>query len=712
MPTHKYGPFASDAGLYMSKDWHPVPVEPKSKRISVDGFTGHDGVYASAAQVRAWERDYNVNNIGLRLGHDVIGIDVDAYGERDGGSSLAALESELGPLPLTYVSTSREDGVSGIRMFRVLVSEPVNWRGKAAGGIDVISWHYRYVVCSPSIHPTTREQYFWYNQNDGGTECDVPEVSDLPMLPSIWQEFLSSDFTGVKSDKLDVDVIIDWLSLVGGGEECEVMTETLNSWSERIMTATDDGGIHDEAKDGIHALVGDAVAGHAGCMDALAGLEVVFRNARDVRGGERAREADAEWRRLIYGEVRLRRGTETLMDDPCTDEYASAESLKSMRPVNSRTGMPYDRDEKEIARRARELRLNRAAKWKVDSENVSEAPEPINCGDFMKMDIKAPRVLIDNLLPLDGNSILVAQRKAGKTTIVHNLIRAMCNDDDFLGTYPVHKPEGMKFALLDFEMHEGMLHDWLRSQNLSAAGEKMCEIFRFRGKSSSFNIMSNSAREAWAKALTGCGVEWIILDCLAPAMAANGLDENDNSSASAFLNAFDEVCKMANVCGSLVIHHMGHSSERGRGASRLRDWPDTEIHLIVDNDGQDDNGRLRPRAKRFLTGEGRLGAFDEVELSYEEESRHLFVSGGSRDEAAKEAALPAVMNFIQQHPGCSKKAALDGVAGRRTSKMQAMSDLIDDGSLCVHEGGRGSHNLYDEKVCPDSSVHPMKVKMK
>lgn len=713
--------FGKFAGVYLKNGWTPVPVEMGSKRIAVDGFTGHDGEYPAARYVMDnWNAKYGAYNIGLRLGHDVIGIDVDAYGERNGAESLANLERELGELPYTYVSTSRSDGISGIRLFRVPRGNDANWRGKAAGGIDVISWHYRYVVCEPSIHPSTGNVYAWFLEchNGGGIEfipCDVPAVADLPVLPEIWQEFLSSDFTGVKSEKLDTDVITDWLSMVGCGEPCEVISETASMWVSAVGDASDAGGIHDAVKDGIHSLLGDAVAGHAGALDELARLEQAFRNARDVRHDDRSGECDAEWRRLLYGEVRLRRGTESLCDDPCYDEYASASALKSMRPINSGTGLPYDRDEKEIARRARELRLNRAAQWRVQSESASEAPESQNGADFLEMNIPSPRVLVDDLLLLDGNTMLVAQRKAGKTTLVHNLVKSMCDDTDFLGAYPVNKPEGMKVALMDFEMQEGMLLEWLRDKiKLTKRGAASLELFRFRGKSSSFNIMSNSDREKWSKRLSDSGVEFLILDCLAPAMAANGLDENGTYEASTFLNALDEVTRMAGISGTLVVHHMGHAGERGRGASRLRDWPETEIHLIPEGQGADDNGHLRPRAKRFLAAEGRLGAFDERELSFDEGTHLLFVSGGSRAEAATEAALPAVMNYIQQTPGCTKTAVYTNAPGaRRQAKEAALRELTEDGSVCVHiPPGKTSHNLYDNRECPDPSIHAMKINVK
>jgi hypothetical protein len=707
------GPFGMMAGLYLEKGWSPLPVEPHSKRIAVDGFTGHDGTYPTRAQVVSWGTDgYAFHNVGLRLPVNVIGIDVDAYGDRDGARTLDMLEHELGELPATYVSTARKDGMSGIRLFRVKAGQR-NWRGKAGPGIDVISWHYRYVVCAPSIHPSTASEYKWYQEDDESRglipAVSVPPIKELPYLSDIWQEFLSSDYEGVKSEKLTPEVITDWISVIGRGEQCEVLRATCDAWTERVSSATDDGGIHDEAKDGIHAIIGDAMVGHAGASAALSRLRTVFMQCRKSRHDSRSAEATAEWRRLVYGEVRLRRGTESMCDDPCTDEYASAESLKSIRPVTV-SGKSYDKDEAEIRRRVKDMRLSQAARWQLQTEDAAERPAGISGAKFLELDIPAPRVLIESLLPLDGNALLVAQRKAGKTTLVHNLIKAMCDDADFLGAYPVQLPEGMRFGLFDFEMQQGMLLEWLRATKVSKRGAAALEVFSFRGKASSFNVMSPRSRGVWAEVLQEAKIGYMILDCLAPAMAANGLDENDNSAVAAFLNAIDEINQTAGISGMLAVHHMGHSGERGRGASRLRDWPETEIHLIVDGQGQDDNGHLRPRATRFLAGEGRLGAFDEVGLSFSEEKRQLFVAQGSRMEAAVASCQQGMMNHIQQNSGCSKTSLFGVLDEQRNVKEAAIRELLDDGSVCNHPGARGAAAYYDNRICPDESAHAMKIR--
>ena len=65
-----------------------------------------------------------------------IGIDVDHYGNKSGGDTLKALESKLGPLPATAVSTARDDKISGIRFYRVPAGR--KWKESAGKDIEII----------------------------------------------------------------------------------------------------------------------------------------------------------------------------------------------------------------------------------------------------------------------------------------------------------------------------------------------------------------------------------------------------------------------------------------------------------------------------------------------------------------------------------------------------------------------------------------------
>ncbi len=171
-------PYGSAAWLYLRAGWLPIPL--KGKRPLIAGYTGRDGQDPSKADVAHWVEIYPKANIGLRLPADVVGIDVDAYGDKRGAETLAALEAQWGPLPATWVSTSRDDGISGIYWFAK--PEPVEYRSHIEIGgiadIEIIQRHHRYAVVAPSVHPTTGSPYRWVAP-DGSVADRIPSLEDL-----------------------------------------------------------------------------------------------------------------------------------------------------------------------------------------------------------------------------------------------------------------------------------------------------------------------------------------------------------------------------------------------------------------------------------------------------------------------------------------------------------------------------------------------------
>jgi hypothetical protein len=126
----------------------------------------------------------------------VIGIDVDDYGLKTGGRTLALLESQHGALPPTYTSTSRTDLINGIRFYRVLASAGLRAvlsadlpHGGTTADIDIIQPGHRYAVVWPSTHPEGR-LYRWLGP-DGSQFDGVPSVSALPRLPEGWVHVLA-----------------------------------------------------------------------------------------------------------------------------------------------------------------------------------------------------------------------------------------------------------------------------------------------------------------------------------------------------------------------------------------------------------------------------------------------------------------------------------------------------------------------------------------
>lgn len=182
--------YGAAAWTYVQRGWLGVlPLPPGAKTEPPSGFTGETGRYPTQADVQRWVSTHPGGNIALRLSDTTLGLDVDAYEGRLGGQTLAGLEAQLGQLPPTWVSTSREDGSgSGIRIFRV--PGGLTWRNDIGADIDVIRRSWRYAVVWPSTHPKTRATYRWYAPG-WIPAVTPPSETDLATLPFPWVQFLT-----------------------------------------------------------------------------------------------------------------------------------------------------------------------------------------------------------------------------------------------------------------------------------------------------------------------------------------------------------------------------------------------------------------------------------------------------------------------------------------------------------------------------------------
>ena len=172
------GPYASAAAAYWQAGWRGiVPLPARAKKNPPSGFTGSTGVDPSYADLDAWATGpEGSGNIALRMPRDVIGIDVDAYGDKLGRQTLEAAELTHGTLPATWRTTSRDDGVSGIRLYRV--PEGLAWPGEIGPSTELIQHRHRYALVWPSIHPEGRT-YRWINP-DGIVSAAIPDIDELP----------------------------------------------------------------------------------------------------------------------------------------------------------------------------------------------------------------------------------------------------------------------------------------------------------------------------------------------------------------------------------------------------------------------------------------------------------------------------------------------------------------------------------------------------
>ena len=268
--------------------------------------------------------------------------------------------------------------------------------------------------------------------------------------------------------------------------------------------------------------------------------------------------------------------------------------------------------------------------------------------------VEPTRFRIDQWQPSGTRVLVAAQFKAGKTTLVNNVIRSLVDGDPFLGRFAV-EPIAGTLACFDLEMSETMLRAWLGAQQIR--NDDRVYPVPLRGRLAEFPLLDGNRRRELAEHLRANQVEYVVWDCVRPLIDFCGLDEHKD--AGRLLTAFDALLGEAGVEDALVVQHMGHAAERARGDSRFRDWPDVEWRLVR----RDEN----PNSPRFISAYGRDVDQAEAQLDYDHEGRRLTIVGGSRKDARSTDALDVISAVL--------RAAGTPMSGRAIKKAMRESEI-------------------------------------
>ena len=245
-------------------------------------------------------------------------------------------------------------------------------------------------------------------------------------------------------------------------------------------------------------------------------------------------------------------------------------------------------------------------------------------GKTLKADLarkrRRTRFTIDRLHPSGGNTLLVAEKKAGKTTLALNLVRALVDEEPFLGHFEVRPLTG-RVAFLNYELDAEMFREWARDLDIRCV-KKVAHPIHVRGRTLRFWELRTATRLTnW---LRRNKVEFLIVD--PAARAWNGLvdNENDNAQVGRFIDALDDIKRRSGVRDLLLTTHTGRArqedgQERSRGATRLEDWMDAGWYLTKDHDG-----------RRSLRAIGRDVDVDALDLEYVPALRRITTTGETR----------------------------------------------------------------------------------
>jgi hypothetical protein len=348
-------------------------------------------------------------------------------------------------------------------------------------------------------------------------------------------------------------------------------------------------------------------------------------------------------------------------------------------PVTDASEEPIDeRLAEEIARE----RARREARRRLDAEDRGPIadPEIVTLRDWLAQPDPPIRWRIHGWQPAGSRIMLPAQFKAGKTTALQNLIRSLVDGDPWLGDAAV-EPVAGAVVVLDFEMSRHQLRGWLRDQRIRH-DDRVC-VVALRGQAAAFDILDPVIRARWAAWLRAAGAGYLIVDCVRPVLDALGLDESHD--AGRLLVALDGLLLEAGIAEALVVHHMGHTNERARGDSRLRDWPDAEWRLVRQSDN--------PGSARFITAFGRDVDVAESLLTYDPRTRRLLLAGGSRRDTEVRETVPVVLKAIAEAdapPGVRDIQRLCEDSGRTRDRVREAIKLgIEERAIATQRGKGG-----------------------
>jgi RecA-family ATPase len=261
--------------------------------------------------------------------------------------------------------------------------------------------------------------------------------------------------------------------------------------------------------------------------------------------------------------------------------------------------------EQDVEDRLARLRLDDEARRRLRVEQagirVALPRETSTLDDLFSKPSPERKWAIHDWLPVDGNGVLIAGYKAGKTTLAMNLARALADGEPFLGQYKIDFPSGC-VGFLDYEMSETMFRDW--SMDMGIQHPERIIYLNMRGQLLPF--WDTYERERLADWLITRNVKFLILDPAARAWSGLVDNENDNAQVGNFTTAVDALKRDAGINESVVTHHTGRylvaeGEERGRGATRLEDWMDAGWYLTKDKDSEQ-------RALRAIGRDVQLGS--------------------------------------------------------------------------------------------------------
>lgn len=651
------------ATAYARKGLAVFPCKPGEKVPATrNGF--HDAT-TDLDQVEKWWTAQPDANIGIALGASgLFAVDIDGP---SGDDYLADLEDRHGRFPPTWW-TATHNGVHW--WFRQPQGTTVPSMPQSRFGAKFeIKGDGGYLVVPPSAHPAGGV----YEWGIGPKELEGP--AEAP-------QWLVDHLTAPTVDH-DAERVVTRLTV---GREGDRHRKRLDGLADKVAT-TPEGDRNFMLNWAAHKAGRMVAAGHITEGDAIDVLSVAGERAgltRKEMFGSKGHNG------TIHSGLQAGIAAGPEPDDQ-RFEVAAQLSHSGRAATNNdsavEAGDPFDH---AVAIEVAKIQVRDAARRIIAKERTPDhaKAEGRRLDELVAVEWPDAKYRIDGWQLTNGRNLIAAQYKAGKTTLVGNLVRSLVDGERWLGVADVEPVDG-RVVVFDFEMHERQLAEWY--SDLGIAGMSNVVIWPMRGKQTQFDIIDPAGRAEWAQRLRADEAAYVILDPLGPVVKAFGLSEDKDLGM--YLGYFDALLTEADVKEATVVHHMGHNLERGRGDSAQRGWPDAEIRLIRDGD--------EPNAGRFITAYGRDVDRPEGRLTFDPQTRRLALSGGSRADEQLKIVAAQVYAYLdgldpESEDGRSGRAVEEHFKGdiSRVHVRDALKYGIHLGEVTVKPGARNATLHY------------------
>jgi AAA domain len=317
----------------------------------------------------------------------------------------------------------------------------------------------------------------------------------------------------------------------------------------------------------------------------------------------------------------------------------------------------------DVAEQVRRLRVSAEAKRRFTIEQQGEAP-PFDDGLLSDILCRPPEppYRIDRTMPSNGATLVVAQRKTGKTSLNLNCAHSLITGEKFLGEFQVQKISG-RVGILNYEMSAQQLGQW--AAQVGIEGDRLYQV-NLRGRRNPLSHPGDRAK--LAARLRSHEVESLIVDPFG--RAYTGSSQQDNGEVGAWVIDLDLFARAeAGVADLILTVHAGWNQERTRGASALEDWADTILTLTRGNTEED-------KDFRYLRAIGRDVDIEEDKLDFDPQHRKLTLSGaGGRRKSKTDNVTPLLIPIKRV---VEKKPGVNG-----TDLLAELRRLVKEGKLSV-----------------------------